>query len=118
MSKLLGLAFFAITCAIGIAVTSLPSTESWFHHECQRWGDIDPSRRFYTLAEGQEIMGRRVRSADPSSFPNNVGRAVSLDMVEKDKFFVVIYWDVTPENGKYGLRYYDRDYYESNLIEE
>ncbi len=118
MSKLLVLAFFTITCAIGTAVTSLPTIESWFHHECPRWGNIDPSRKFYTFAEGKELMGRRVRSADPSSFPNNVGRVVSVDMIEKDKFYVVIYWEVAPDDGRYGLRYYDRDYYENNLIEE
>jgi len=120
MSKLLGLAFFTITCAIGTAVTSLPVTESWFPHHCPRWGDIDPSRRFYTLAEGREITKRRVRvrSAEPSSFPNNIGRVVSLDMIEPDKFFVVVYWEVSPDDGEYSLRYYDRDYYENNLIEE
>lgn len=91
---------------------------SWFHHECPRFGGINPSERFFTLAEGKEKLGRRVQYAQPTSFPQNSGRVISLDLIIADKFFVDIYWDATPHEGTSGLRWYSRDDYEKYIIED
>ncbi len=63
-------------------------------------------------------MGRRVYSRHSDAFPQNSGRAVSLDLVETNKFFVIVYWDLSPEGDSYALRYYSQDAYESELIEK
>ena len=118
MSVLLRLASFTLACVIGVGMTFLSSARSWFQHECPRFEGINPSERFFTLAEGKERLGRRVRYAHPTAYPQNSGRVVSLDMIVSDKFFIVIYWDATPHEGASGLRWYSRDNYERNIIED
>ena|ERR1041384_8187853 len=121
MSVLLRLAAFTLACAIGVGLTTLSTAHSWFqhqYHQCPRFAGINPTERFFTLAEGKEKLGRRVHYAHPAPYPQNSGRVVSLDMIISDKFYVIIYWDVTPHEGTSGLRWYSRDDYERNLIEE
>jgi hypothetical protein len=118
MSVFLRLASFTLACVVGVGATFLLSARSWFDHECPRFEGINPSERFFTLAEGKEKLGRRVHYAQPTAYPQNSGHVVSLDMVVSDKFFIVIYWDATPHEGTSGLRWYSRDDYERNIVEE
>jgi hypothetical protein len=118
MSVFLRLASFALACMVGVGVTFLSSARWRFQHECPRFEGINPSERFFTLAEGKERLGRRVRYAHPTPYPQNSGRVISLDMIVSDKFFIVIYWDATPHEGTSGLRWYSRDDYERNIVEE
>lgn len=118
MTKFFRIGIFFITCVIGITATSSASLENWRHHECPRFGNIDPSERFFTFTEGKEKIGRIVHSKQSDSFPQNSGRAVSVDLVETNKFFVVVYWETSPEGDQHVLRYYSRDAYESILAEE
>lgn len=118
MSVLYRLLSFTIGFIIAVGLTFLLPAHTHFYHECPRFEGINPSERFYTLEEGKRLLGRRVRYARASQHPQNAGRVASLDMIISDKFFVVVYWDITPDDGNPGLRWYSRDAYERDLIEE
>lgn len=118
MPVLYRLVSFTIGFTLAVGSAFLLPVQTHFHHECPRFEGIDPSERFYTLEEGKRLLGRRVRYARASQYPKNAGRVASLDMIISDKFFVVVYWDVAPDDGKPGLRWYSRDAYEQYLIEE
>jgi hypothetical protein len=118
MSVLYRLVSFTIGFTLAVSATFLLPAHTHFNHECPRFEGIDPSERFYTLEEGKRLLGRHVRYARASQYSQNAGRVASLDMIVSDKFFVVVDWDIAPDDGKPGLRWYSRDVYERDLIEE
>lgn len=109
---------FSFSCFLGIMITALPFSSWETKHQCPRFGGVDFSKNYFTPEQGTQIWGRRVRFAHDSPFPNNSGRVAGLDMIIPNKYFVIIDWDITPDGGEPGLRWYSRDYYESNLVEE
>lgn len=62
-------------------------------------------------------MRREVRNAQPTAY-RNTGRVVMLDMVDSGRFFAVVYWDATPEEGKPGVRHYSKDRYQKYVVED
>ena len=118
MSVLYRLVSFTIGFIIAVGATFLLPARTHFYHECPRFEGINPSERFYTLEEGKRLLGHHVRYARACQHPQNTGRVASLDMIISDKFFVVVDWDIAPDDGKPGLRWYSRDSYERDLIEE
>jgi len=108
---------FLLALVIGICFVSIPLKSSWFHQEEPRFYGVNPALKFFTLAEGKTKLRREVRYAKPTAY-QNTGRVVMLDMVSTDKFFAVVYWDATPEDGKPGVRHYSKDGYEKLVKEE
>lgn len=118
MSVIYRLASFIIGFTLALGAVFLVPERTHIYHQCPRYEGIDPKERFYTFEEGKRLLGRRVRYAHPSQYPDNRGRVATLDMIISDKFFVVVDWDAAPEDGKPALRWYSRDTYERNLVEQ
>ncbi len=106
---------FLLTLSLGIFAVGLLSSDDSAPHQCPRF-DIDNSRQFFTLEEGLEIKGQKIKYAKPAAFPDNAGRIAGLDFIEQDKFFIIVDWDATPEDGSQGLRWYDKDFYYEYLV--
>lgn len=118
MSVAYRLASFIIGFTLALGAVFLAPARTHVYHECPRFGGIDPSERFYTFEEGKRLLNRRVRYAHPSRHPENRGRVATLDMIVSDKFFVVVDWEAAPEDGKPALRWYSRDTFKRDLVEE
>jgi hypothetical protein len=110
-------ATFLVCVALGVGSTFLLPARTSSQLQCPRFY-VRPGENFFTLDEGRKLLGRRVHWARPSNFPNNTGRVASLDMVESDKFYVVVDWDVSPDKGEHRLAWFNRDDYETILVEE
>lgn len=101
-----------------VSISPLNSwVNSWLHRDCARFGGINPTERFFTLAEAKEKLGREVHYAQTTAY-QSTGRVVMWDMVSQDKFFAVVYWDACPDTGKPGVRHYSKDTYENRVSEE
>jgi len=104
---------FLLALSLGLIAASGPN-----EHTCPRFGGIDPNERFFTLAEGKQLLGARVRYSPLSAFPDNKGRIAALDLIETDRFFIIVDWEITPDNGGPGLRWYSKDGYDRLLVPE
>jgi hypothetical protein len=109
MSKSLQIVTFAITLALGIA---LAFPFSFFR-------ELRPDKslmrhRFQAIT----YVGNRVRHAQPVQHNPSRGRVVELSTASNGESFVAIKWEVAPDNGTPGLRWYNQRTYQDYIIEE
>ncbi len=109
---------FILTLSLGILASGFLSFGKSVPHQCPRYAVSDPNTRFFTLEEGKSLIGKRVRWANESQFPNTSGRIAGLDLVVTDKFYVIVYWYNAPHTGGEGLRRYSKDDFERLVIDE
>jgi hypothetical protein len=105
---------FALSIGIGAAYVADSGGDECKNY--QRYGGIEPGRRFFSMQEARAKVRREVRYAKPTQYRSR-GRVISIDMVDAERFFAIVYWDESPEDGKPALRYYDKETYEL-LVEE
>ena len=76
------------------------------------------ARPLFTLEEGKQLLGKRVRAENSKLYPQNIGRIRHLEMVGQDKFFMMVDWEVAPDDGKESLRFYDKNDFRSLTVED
>ena len=109
MSKSLQIVTFAITLALGIALTFPFSLIN----------DLRPDKSFLRQRfNAITYVGNRVRHAQPAQANPSKGRVAELSTASNGESFVAIQWEVAPDNGAPGLRWYNQSAYQNHIIEE
>ena len=109
---------FLLTFTVGFSSFQLVSPTASKNHQCPRYAGIDPAERYFTLEEGKRMIGKKVKFIRQANFPENNGRIAGLDLIDNDKFFAIVDWNITPDTGIEGLRWYSKDYIDADFVVE
>ena len=109
MSKSLQIVTFAITLALGTALTFPFSL----------FNELRPDKPFSSRRHNAiAYVGNPVRHAQPAQDNPSKGRVAGLSTASNGESFVAIQWEVAPDNGAPGVRWYNRETYQKYIIDE
>jgi hypothetical protein len=105
MPHYLRVAIFTLAFALGVAATY--PLRSWMRP------DFAKSTLHFVYQPTHIHIGQRVHHVDPERHNHSRGRVAHVDGL-----FVAVRWEIAPDNGPKGLRWYATDAYEKLIVAE